>query len=517
MTSPQEPTNPTGPTQPGDPVGVTDDSPWQAAPADPWAHEAPIEPWAGPGLAPTTGGIDTVDEAHPAVASAPLPGQRPNRRRLLVIGAAAVALVLVAAAATAVVWWRSRDGAVTFHQLSNPKSVGTDEENPSFYYARTAVTDKRGYLAWISGDNVRILGAELATEAPVKPVTVGPGDEIRSLVPVDDALVLVLSTYSPSSRAIYVIDAATLKTRWHRTLGADEWVETFPSYVLLIDPDADRVRKVDVKGDGSADGWNQQFAGASFRVAYPTGDLSAPAWVNGWPLAATADRSLLISKDSVVDVYDPATGEKRNSINGVPSSSNSALVVDNVYYAVRSDLDGYQVQAFDLTGKKQPTTIYTAEPKVYLNDLYACGGGVCVTQTTLGGTGTKVIALPTGDGTKPRWTLDVSDVDGITPIGEDTMIVDTTKAHTWIVGKDGTVRYDREARLGTRVTGGSVLLWSGLGTSAESVGLEGYTVADASAQPLGTADDILAARCTWSTTVLLCPAGGNLAWWTFAD
>jgi hypothetical protein len=128
------------------------------------------------------------------------------------------------------------------------------------------------------------------------------------------------------------------------------------------------------------------------------------------------------------------------------------------------------------------------------------------------------VALSTGDGTDPRWTAKVPDLDGVTALGDQTMLVDaTSNPHVWFLGKDGNPVYDRAARVGTRVTNSSVLLWSSLGSGAASVGLEGYTVGDTTAKPLGTADGIVANLCTWTTTVLACPAGPALAWWTFAD
>ncbi|GAA1754718.1 hypothetical protein [Luedemannella helvata] len=514
MIAPDDPTNPNRPTDRAD-------APWHAAPADPWASEAPIDPWTGTGgvagVAATTDAVATVDAPPaPAGAQAPRPAANGGRRGwLLALGAAGVVIVLAAATA-AVIWWRSGDQAVEFTQLSGPKFVPTGEENTYYTYARTAVTDERAYLAWVSGDNIKVTGADLESGKPVKqPVTVGPGDEVEGLVPVADALVMYVNTRSPSGKAIYVLDAATLATRWQRTLGANEWIETFSSYVVLVDPDADRLRRVDVKGTGS-DVWNKQFEGATLRLEEPVGNASAPAWLNGYPLAASADRKLLVIKDGTIQVVDPASGDTTSTVTGIPSTS-STLAAGGVFYAIRYNSNGYEVQAFDLSGKQQPKTVYSAEPKAYLDELSLCGGGVCVTQTITGTQGVTVVALPTGDEATPRWQLPFSDVDGITALGDETMVIDASDAHTWIVGEDGKVRYDRTARIGTRVTSGSVLLWSALGSSAASVGLEGYTVADTSARPLGTADGVYASRCTWSTRVLACPAGDGLAWWTFAE
>jgi hypothetical protein len=535
VTTASQPTNPenagpeqpsshssaTGPTIPGQPAmgrtpDATDDSPWHAAPADPWAQEAPIDPWAGTGLAVEEPVADTVDAQQQRAVGSAVPGTG-RRRGLLIAGAAAAVLILAAAATTAVIWWRGQDDAVSFRQLSKPHVISTGDDNAGYAYARTATTDERTYLAWISGDNVKVTGGQLNSSAKaLGSVTVGAADQVVALAAFDGGVVLVVDTYSPSGRAVYVLDPASLATRWHRTLGASERVAAYPKYVVLMDPDTDRVRRVDLAGGGS-DKWNKQFEGATFQVEWAAADGDGPAYPEGTPLvSAEAERRVIVLKDGAMQVLSPADGTVAATINGIPSATES-LAAAGHYYVVRYDTGGYSVQAFDLAGKQQPKTVYTADADTNLDSLTGCGGGLCVIQKASGAESVKLVALPTDDSTKPRWTFVAPDIAGVSALGDETLVVSDDKPHTWVLDKDGHVRYDRAARIGTRVTASSVLLWSGVGTSAESVGLEGYTVGEVSALPLGTADQVRAGLCSWTTKVLACPAGDDLAWWTFAD
>ena len=171
-------------------------------------------------------------------------------------------------------------------------------------------------------------------------------------------------------------------------------VHPYPDFVVLTDPDADRARRVDL-AHGDADVWNHPYKDVSFAVEYLPEDAAGPAYPDGQPLKYSAKRHVLVRRrHDRGHRPDDAEGRHHGPPSRHPVRQRRARH-RRQYYTVGYESSGYQVQAFPLSGN-QPQNVYIADSKASLDNLAACGGGVCVQQTVSGEKGVPSWPCPQG-------------------------------------------------------------------------------------------------------------------------
>ncbi len=151
-----------------------------------------------------------------------------------------------------------------------------------------------------------------------------------------------------------------------------------------------------------------------------------------------------------------------------------------------------------------------------------CGDNICVLDLThLDVNTAQVVAVKPGGGSNVAWSMKTPRANLLTPLGDGVMVQDTNygEEKTVVFGPGGKDRLaDRgKGKLGVRLAPGSVLLFSGSpGTSPADQSLFGFGLSRGDFTPLGQAEKVRSAGCSWNTHLLVCPSDSDCGVWRVA-
>lgn len=497
--TPPVPTSPPAPPgYPGHPGGPPPYGP-PPGPAGMPAYPTPVG--AGAGL-------------PPAGVTRPTGWRRLLRSRVAWLGAGAVA-ALVAVVASAVLYLtRDPYPALDFASFVEIDRIAIRESETTNMLTTTG--GDRAYVGYARSDGrLDVAVVDAATARVARWITT---DETAErwywLQALPRVLVVRGGGLTVSNPGLLIgFDPKTGAKRWSRDLNSDTDVHSYDEYVVLVDRSADTVVGINAwtGQEWSLPSPRGEYGGDS-RVTpvHTAGEYAGPSNAYGnhmLPRRGEEPRLVEIGADDSVRVVDVATGRVLRQRANAADTDDLVLAYEGELFVAPTD-GGYVLARFDLATLGTPTTVYTAPDKSRrLVGLLPCGEHqVCLLETAGTDRATAQLVAVRTDTSTVAWRRDVPGAELLRPVGENVVVQTTTSpAMVRVFTPDGRRTLEREG-VAFRVDGGNLLLFNEEPSSyPHDATFAGVVAATGELTQLGPLRNIVGVRCSWTTSVLVCP------------